>query len=404
MTNMRLKKTESKNRQKDSPEEIPHHSKEDAFIDNSSEDELTKKRKMVLTGITAGVGVAGATAAGLLFFGPYSPFGVKSSEKTDNLVTEQKAPVPSVEEKSKVQVPPPVIAEQTQTVVAAAPHANKEEVVQKTPHVAEKKEVQKAPNPVIAIAPVVPPEKPAAKKSKLPVQEVQEASGPAFYNYDIQDGGPVIEVPSKKKITISRDPDFRKIYLHGNLNHSDFYRITIPPPGDIYWKEEGKPAHKMTINPPTSSGIRFDAPAKMKMNENLSWSATGKVSFYRVEVASDVEFLNRVKVFSTNKTTLPVEFIGQGKWFVRLSSLNLQSGTWDSTKVFPVDIAEVSHKETALPSEKIEETAKEKVEEPSKETSETITTDASVTKPVEPVNPVEATVPEKQPASKKTEE
>ena len=38
----------------------------ESFPDGSQDDELSKKRKMILTGISAGVGVAGA-AAGLLF-------------------------------------------------------------------------------------------------------------------------------------------------------------------------------------------------------------------------------------------------------------------------------------------------------------------------------------------------
>jgi hypothetical protein len=406
MANIRLKKTESTNRQKDSPEETQSPPKDESFLDNSSEDELTRKRKMILTGITAGVGVAGATAAGLLFFGPYSPFGVKSPEKTDNLVTEQNLPLPPAEEKTKVQVPQPVITEQAQTVVAATPQPMKAS------------QPAKAPNPVIAVAPVAPTAKPSVKKEK-PVaiapspKAIVDSSGPSSYNYDIQDGGPILEVPSQKKVTVSRDPRFNKIYLNGNSNNSGKYRISIPPPGDIYWKEEGKASHKITINPPTSSGIRADFPGQLKMNETLNWSATGKVSFYRVEIASDADFLNRVKVFSTSKTSFPVESIGQGKWFLRISALNLQSGSWDSSRVFPINVGDVPAQVAPViepTPEKAQEPPQEEIKETPKElptdTSASVSPEDSANKPVEPVNPVEAIVPdaENPPAPVKADE
>ncbi len=407
MANIRLKKTESTNRQKDAPEETPPPAKDESFLDNSSEDELTRKRKMILTGITAGVGVAGATAAGLLFFGPYSPFGMKSTEKQDKLVTEQNLPLPPAEDNTKVQgSQPPVVMEQAQTVVAAAPQPEKA------------KEVQKAPNPVIAVAPVNPPPVKSIPKKETPASIAPPAkkaiannsAEPSSYNYDIQDGGPIVEVPSLKKIMVSRDPGFNKLYLNGNSNNSGKYRISIPPPGDIYWKEEGKAPHKITINPPTSSGIQADFPAQVKMTDNLTWSAKGKVSFYRVEVANDPDFLNRVKVFSTNKTTFPVESIGQGKWFLRVSALNLQSGSWDSTKIFPINVGEAVQLDpvVAPSSEQVQEPPKEEIKEEIKETAKDVTSseniEDSTNKPVEPVNPVEAIIPDNQPAPVKADE
>lgn len=385
MANVRLKKTESTNRQKDVPEETSLSAKNESFLDNSSEDELTRKRKMILTGITAGVGVAGATAAGLLFLGPYSPFGVNSSEKSDKPAEERSLP----EEKTKVQVQQPVATKQTAAIVAPQPEHKKEE--------------QKVPNPVSEVTPVRPMEKPVVKKEKPVVvspspKAVVNSFGPSSYNYDIQDGGPVVEVPSRKRITVSRDPGFRKIYLNGNSNFSGKYRISIPPPGDIYWKEEGKSAHKITINPPSSSGIQADFPAQVKMSDTLNWSASGKVSFYRIEIASDADFQNRVKVFSTNKTSFPVENIGQGKWFIRISSLNLQSGTWDSTKIFPINIGEIPAPMVAAPPEQIQELPKEEMQEAPKdilkETPTSKNIEDSGSKLVEPVSPVEATVPE----------
>lgn len=140
------------------------------------------------------------------------------------------------------------------------------------------------------------------------------------------------------------------------------------------------------------------------MSDSINWSATGKVSFYRVEVASDAEFVNRVKVFSTNKTSIPLENIGQGKWFIRVSALNLQSGSWDYTKTMPITVEGLSTSppQTAAPvqEEKAAQVAEEQqppaTEEqqqatqpenpPAAEQSTAVTTE----QPVEPVNPVEA--------------
>ena len=415
MTNIRLKKTESANRQKENLEQTNSSQKDESFPETSDVD-LTGKRKMILTGITAGVGVAGATAAGLLFFGPYSPFGVKSPEKQDKIASDKSVSTTNSEDKSNVLPPPPTpIAEPSKTVVASAPSAHS------TP---KQEEVKKATHPEIAISqpipasPLIKPETP--KSHEKPVEEKKvavipppfvsnkEASGPETYNYDIQDGGPILNVPVKKKIIVSRDPNFQKIYLNGNSNVTGQYRISIPPPGEVYWKEDGKEAHKIKINPPESTGIRADIPAKLKLKDTLSWTITGKVSFYRVEVASDMDFLNRVKVFSTVKNSFPVESIGQGKWFIKISALNLQSGSWDSTKTFPVNIEEQIIKQDPI-------VTQPPVEE--NKNQEAITTevpkdppvveqppvDDAVSKPVEPVNPVEATVPDK-PAQPATDE
>ncbi|APJ03431.1 hypothetical protein [Silvanigrella aquatica] len=415
MANSRLKKTESTKRHQHEPvEETPPQTKEEPFLDHSAEDELTRKRKLILTGITAGVAVAGATAAGLLFLGPYSPFGGKSPEKQDNIIPNPTPTPPHVEDKSAVQVtPPPVVAEPSHPAVVAAPAPRvKEHVVQKP--------VESAPTPSApSIIAVVPPpavdsiEKPKKQKAPKPLIAPTESSGPLSYNYDIQDGGPIVQLPSQKKILVSRDPRFNKIYLNGNSSATGQYRISIPPPGDIYWKEAGKPAHKITILPPTSSGLRADFPPQMKINDSLTWSATGKVSFYRIEVASDQEFLNRVKVYSTTKTTFPVGNIGLGKWFIRISSLNLQSGTWDSTKVYPINIEDVPKPvptasvapEQAAPDASQNTGADAPQEEPRADASEAAkieNKDAPVTpsaesteaKPVELVKPVEATVPD----------
>ena len=399
MTNIRLKKTESVNRQKENLEETNSSHKDESFPDSTSEDDLTRKRKMILTGITAGVGVAGATAAGLLFFGPYSPFGVKSPEKQDKIASDKTIPGPVAEDKSNVLPPPPTpIAEPSKTTVATAP-----QVV---------KETKKASQPELAVAqpiPVSPLVKPATPKSEAkPVEEKtvavipppciktnNESSGPDTYNYDIQDGGPILDVPVKKKIIVSRDPNFQKIYLNGNSNVTGKYRISIPPPGDVYWKEDGKEVHKIKINPPESTGIRAEIPDKMKLKDTLSWTSTGKVSFYRIEVATDNDFLNRVKVFSTVKNSFPVQNIGQGKWYIKISALNLQSGTWDSTKTFPVNIEEsfIKQEPVLTPPPPADEKELNSVKETPVEQPTPI--DDSVTKPTEPVNPVEATVPEK---------
>ncbi|KAB8032160.1 hypothetical protein [Fluviispira multicolorata] len=385
MTNIRLKKGDNHNRNKEEVSEKETVQPKDEPFPDATEDELTRKRKMILTGITAGVAVAGASAAALLFFGPYSPFGVKQTEKPVNLAKETKPIPPSQPEVAPVIVPhtpehttPPVLA------VAPIP-----QVAREAPHkVTATPKPKETPPPQVAIAPLPP--KPIVKETKqntpVPVEnDNKESSGPDSYNYNIQDGGPIISIPANKKVQISRDPSFKTIYLNGVPASDGKYRISVPPPGEVYWKEEGKAARKLTILPPIPSGLRADIPPQLKLTDRLVWTSTGKVSFYRVEVASDAEFTNKLKTFSTVKTSLPANALGQGKWFIKISALNLQSGVWDSTKSIPLSI-----EEDVAPVKKVEEKPVEAEAPKSEATLET-------PEPTEPVKPIEPRV--EQPAS-----
>ncbi len=386
MTNIRLKKGENHSRNKEEiPEKETVQPKDEPFPD-ASEDELTRKRKMILTGITAGVAVAGASAAALLFFGPYSPFGVKQSEKPVNLPKETKVTTPP-----QATEAPPVIPTHTPehiapAVIAAAPipQTAKEPSPKVTtlPKAKAPAQVAIAPEP----KPVVQEAKPVPKQNiPFPIEnDTKESSGPDSYNYNIQDGGPIILIPANKKVIISRDPNFKSIYLNGVPASDGKYRISVPPPGEVYWKEDGKPVHKLRILPPMPSGLRADIPPQMKLSDRLVWSATGKVSFYRVEVSNDADFNNKIRTFSTVKTSLPALAIGQGKWFIKISALNLQSGVWDSTKSIPLSIEDVSveQKEPPKVENKPEEKEIEKAENP---------------EPTEPVKPIEPMI--EQPAA-----
>ncbi len=408
MTNIRLKKTDSSSRQKESSEEPKANGKNESFPDGSQEDELNKKRKMILTGISAGVGVAGAAAAGLLFFGPYSPFNGKENEKQDNIPKDKPVvATPMKEESSKVQVPQTQVVEHAKVIAAPAakeqshvPH-NQIAVIPSAPKKEQKEKpiLEKAPEQVDKTQ--IPPPF-ISPKNEVAIADVKEANGPSVYNYDILDGGPVLNIPLKRKVYVSRDPNFKKMYLNGTSDSSGKYRISIPPPGDIYWKDENDKIHKMTITPPESSAILADIPEQLKLKDSIKWNASGKISFYRIEIASDLEFLNRVKVFSTVKTSFSVQNIGRGRWYLKISALNLQSGTWDSTKIFPINIEEtlVKPEPAATPEPKKEEPPQQQevqeIKEPKPEQSvELPPIEETPVKAAEPVDPVEATVPEK---------
>jgi hypothetical protein len=392
MTSARQKKIDTEGKPQEEVKETSQPAgKDESFLD-TSEDDLTKKRKMILTGIAVGVAVAGMSAAALLFFGPYSPFGMKSSEKPANLPNEQKLYPSFVEDKAAVQVPQEV----SQQVAPASATTNATQAV--SPPVDKevaKHEIKEAP-PVVK-APVRKEKAPP----KVAIAEKVPSSAPSSYNYDIQDGGPIVDAPSTKKIIVSRDPSFNTIYMQGESNSSGKFRISIPPPGNIYWKEAGKKqVHKITVNPPTSTGLQASIPAQAKIGENISWSSTGKVSFYRVEVASDAEFINRVKVYSTNKTSIPLGNIGVGKWFIKISALNLQSGTWDTTNAMPINVealnpppkqetpvAEESQQAQPNPASETEQSQAPQTEEKAAASGQ----DSSAVPPVEPVKPVDAT-------------
>ncbi|WGL59459.1 hypothetical protein QEJ31_13090 [Pigmentibacter sp. JX0631] len=414
MTNIRLKKTDSNNRQKEKPEEVKNVPKNETFPDGSSDDDLGKKRKMILTGITAGVGVAGAAAAGLLFFGPFSPFGMKENEKQDNIPTEKPVESPAKkEEPFKVQVPQEHMVEQSNVIaapvgkesaktssnkVAVAPPV-KETETNKQNLIEAPKKINERPTVHLDNKDIPPPF--IAPKNDISVAALpKEATGPAVYNYDILDGGPLLNIPQKQKIYVSRDPNFKKIYLNGSADSSGKYRISIPPPGEIYWKDQNDNVHKMTIIPPESSALIADIPEQLKLKDTIKWNSNGKVSFYRIEIATDIEFLNRVKVFSTVKTSFPVQNIGKGRWYLKISALNLQSGTWDFTKIFPINIEDhLIIKEPVV----IEQPKKEEQPAPMPEVKEakpeeptpTVQPEDPPVKAAEPVAPVEATVPEK---------
>lgn len=74
MTNTRLKKSQTTGNPPEEGHDAPPKGKDESFLD-TSEDELTRKRKMILTGITAGVAVAGVSAASLLFLAPIPLLG-----------------------------------------------------------------------------------------------------------------------------------------------------------------------------------------------------------------------------------------------------------------------------------------------------------------------------------------
>lgn len=415
MTNIRLKKTDSNNRQKEKPEEEKNVPKNETFPDGSSEDDLGKKRKMILTGITAGVGVAGAAAAGLLFFGPFSPFGVKENEKQDTIPTDKLAQSPTKkEEPVKVQVPQEHMVEQSNVIaspvgkdssksssnkVAVAPQV-KETEPKKQNVIESPKQINEKPSVQLDTKDIPPPF--IAPKNEIAVATLpKEATGPAVYNYDILDGGPLLNIPQKQKIYVSRDPNFKKIYLNGSADSSGKYRISIPPPGDIYWKDQNENVHKMTIIPPESSALIAEIPEQLKLKDSIKWNSNGKVSFYRIEIATDIDFLNRVKVFSTVKTSFPVQNIGKGRWYLKISALNLQSGTWDYTKIFPINIEDyASVKEPVVSEEPKKEEQPAPVPEVKEAKPEELTPPAvqpedPPVKAAEPVAPVEATVPEK---------
>ncbi|RDB35932.1 MAG: hypothetical protein DCC88_07740 [Spirobacillus cienkowskii] len=414
MANIRLKKTESIERQKNYPKDEQNEAKNEQFPSQAVEDELSKKRKMILTGITTGVTVAGATAAGILFLGPYTPFGDNSSEKKNVAAVAPNLQKPEVVPKVDGKVATPNVVSEKPAVAIVAPEAksNTENSNQVPAAIVVPSPVEK---PVaVEKKQVIAKEKSVAKSITPPSALVKpnlQKGLTTTYNYDIQDGGPVIEAPSQKKIVVSRDPNFKTIYLNGFADQTGKYRISIPPPGEIYWKEEGKFANKITINPPKETGIQANIPSKLNFKDVINWSATGKVSFFRVEVASDVDFLNKVKVFSTNKTSFPVQVIGQGNWFVRIAALNLHSGTWDFTKVFSLEIepSEVSASAPAASQTPQEESTPPPHTPPTEEQHNQLderpvpantesgveppSLPAEAVTPVEPVNPVEPVTP-----------
>jgi hypothetical protein len=204
-----------------------------------------------------------------------------------------------------------------------------------------------------AAAPVVKPAAPeapgvsVAEESEEVTDEVEEETEAATtstvansttYAYNEKSGGPVISVKAGAVIEVSRSEDFSVPYVTGTATNGSF-RIPNPPPGNIFWREQGSAtANKITVTAPPSLSLSFKAPAQMAAGDSLSWSANGQVAFFRVEFASDPNFENIANVLATAKSSVAVKEVGAGSYHVRLAAFNTTAGRWEYSTPSSVEV------------------------------------------------------------------
>ncbi len=164
------------------------------------------------------------------------------------------------------------------------------------------------------------------------------AAGSSNFQYNEKSGGPIVSAKSGSVVEVSTREDFGILYVAGTAKDGKF-RIPNPPPGNVYWREQGAPSfNKIVVTPAAPLNISFAAPAKLTAKADLSWSAQGPAAFYRVELAADGKFDNVTTVFATSKTSMKLGDVAPGKYYIRLAGFNTASGRWEYSKASSVDV------------------------------------------------------------------
>jgi hypothetical protein len=183
-----------------------------------------------------------------------------------------------------------------------------------------------------------------AQETETVTDEVDEATAPTTvansttYAYNEKVGGPVVSAKAGAVVEVSRSEDFSVLYVTGTAKDGKF-RIPNPPPGDIYWREQGSTtANKITVTAPASLSLSFKAPAQMATGDSLSWTADGQVAFFRVEFSADPNFENIANVLATAKSSIAVKEVGTGSYHVRLAAFNTTAGRWEYSVPSAVEV------------------------------------------------------------------
>lgn len=184
-----------------------------------------------------------------------------------------------------------------------------------------------------------------AEEDAAPVPSAAEALVPAAaangstWAYNEESGGPVISVAPGAGIEVSRLASFAESYVAGKANEAGKFRIPAPPPGKVFWRQQGQSnANEITITPPASLGLSFNAPGTLASGGQLKWSASGPVAFFRVEFGTDANFTSVSHAISTSQTSAAAKDVGAGTYFVRVGGFNRASGKWEWSSASSVNV------------------------------------------------------------------
>ena len=152
------------------------------------------------------------------------------------------------------------------------------------------------------------------------------------WDYDEAKGGPVINVARGAMVEVARSSSFSSRYVYGPAKDGTF-RIPNPPPGTIYWREQGAAeVNEIRVNPPPALSITFSPPSSMTPGSSLSWEASGSASYYRVEFATDAGFLDISAAVSTTGTQATINGLSPGSYYVRVGGLNTAAGKFEYSR------------------------------------------------------------------------
>jgi hypothetical protein len=183
--------------------------------------------------------------------------------------------------------------------------------------------------PAVAPSEVVAEATPEAAPAVLAEQPAPPAEAGGSYTYNEMDGGPLVPATDGAVIEVARRADFADAYILGRAKGGQL-RIPNPPPGKIYWREQGGTAsNEMSIGEPESLGVSFSPPGSVANGAQLTWSASGTAGFFRIEFATDASFNNVAAYISTGQNAAAVKDVAAGQYHVRVGGLNLKSGKWE---------------------------------------------------------------------------
>jgi hypothetical protein len=149
------------------------------------------------------------------------------------------------------------------------------------------------------------------------------------WTYDEAKGGPVVNVTDGAVVEVSQSANFASLYVFGRATGGAF-RIPNPPPGSIYWREQGSgQVNEIKVAPPPSLGISFSAPSTLTPGASLSWEAERSASYYRVEFATDAGFTDIAAAVSTTSNQAAINGLNPGSYYIRVGGLNTASGKFE---------------------------------------------------------------------------
>lgn len=164
------------------------------------------------------------------------------------------------------------------------------------------------------------------------------AGNVSSWDYNEELGGPKVTVSPGAMVEVSRRADFATPYVYGPATDGSF-RIPNPPPGVVYWREQGSgTVNEIQVNPPPRLSMSFAAPANLNPGETLSWSSAGAAAYYRVEFSTDPNFQNIAAAVSTTGTQAVIDGLGAGTYYVRVGGLNLAAGRFEYSTASSVTV------------------------------------------------------------------